>query len=163
MAISAARMDRLISETRKSDPRISIDDNFRNFLSFLAEPFYDVDSRSCRVKKGVRSYGFRTTLIRNGMVRMLAFETDAMTLRYSIKKNPYHSFVKFLMVTEGSLSVTVNGVRKLKPELKQVLIVYPTDDITTPQPSVRRASRFFSRATTSTPEAATSPRSSRNF
>ena len=130
MAISAARRDRLISETRKSDPRISIDDNFRNFLSFLAEPFYDVDSRSCRVKKGVRSYGFRTTLIRNGMVRMLAFETDAMTLRYSIKKNPYHSFVKFLMVTEGSLSVTVNGVRTLKPEVNQVLIVDPTDDIT---------------------------------
>ena len=36
-------MDRLISETRKSDPRISIDDNFRNFLSFLAEPFYFVN------------------------------------------------------------------------------------------------------------------------
>lgn len=149
MAISAARMDRLISETRKSDPRISIDDNFRNFLSFLAEPFYDVDSRSCRVKKGVRSYGFRTTLIRNGMVRMLAFETDAMTLRYSIKKNPYHSFVKFLMVTEGSLSVTVNGVRTLKPEVNQVLIVDPTDDITyatargTKGVSILLASNYF--------------------
>lgn len=149
MAISAARMDRLISETRKNDPRISIDDNFRNFLSFLAEPFYDVDSRSCRVKKGVRSYGFRTTLIRNGMVRMLAFETDAMTLRYSIKKNPYHSFVKFLMVTEGSLSVTVNGVRTLKPEVNQVLIVDPTDDITyatargTKGVSILLASNYF--------------------
>ena len=149
MAISAARMDRLISETRKSDPRISIDDNFRNFLSFLAEPFYDVDSRSCRVKKGVRSYGFRTTLIRNGMVRMLAFETDAITLRYSIKKNPYHSFVKFLMVTEGSLSVTVNGVRTLKPEVNQVLIVDPTDDITyatargTKGVSILLASNYF--------------------
>lgn len=149
MAISAARMDRLISETRKNDPRISIDDNFRNFLSFLAEPFYDVDSRSCRVKKGVRSYGFRTTLIRNGMVRMLAFETDAMTLRYSIKKNPYHSFVIFLMVTEGSLSVTVNGVRTLKPEVNQVLIVDPTDDITyatargTKGVSILLASNYF--------------------
>ena len=48
MAISAARMDRLISETRKSDPRISIDDNFRNFLSFLAEPFYDVDKSEAK-------------------------------------------------------------------------------------------------------------------
>lgn len=44
-----------------------------------------MDSRLPESKKS-RSYRFRTTLIRNGMVRMLAFETDAMTLRYSIKR-----------------------------------------------------------------------------
>ena len=96
MAISAARMDRLISETRKNDPRISIDDNFRNFLSFLAEPFYDVDSRSCRVKKGVRSYGFRTTLIRNGMVRMLAFGRDDAPLLHQEESVP-----QFCEISDG--------------------------------------------------------------
>lgn len=65
------------------------------------------------------------------------------------------------MVTEGS-AVTVNGVRTLKPEVNQVLIVDPTDDITyatargTKGVSILLASNYFH-------EAATSPRSSRNF
>ena len=34
---------------------------------------------------------------------------DAMTLRYSIRKNRYHSLIKLMMPTSGTFTITVNA------------------------------------------------------
>ena len=56
MAEDRRRPPKFSTETRKSDPRRTNDENFASFMGFLDERFYDVDRHACRVKKGVRSY-----------------------------------------------------------------------------------------------------------
>ena len=118
------------TETRKSDPRRTNDENFASFMGFLDERFYDVDRHACRVKKGVRSYTYSLHLVRCGVARLAAFETDAMTLRYSIRKNRYHSFIKLMMPTSGTFTITVNGVRTVRLAPGEALLFDPTEDIT---------------------------------
>ena len=108
MAEDRRRPPKFSTETRKSDPRRTNDENFASFMGFLDERFYDVDRHACRVKKGVRSYTYSLHLVRCGVARLASFETDAMTLRYSIRKNRYHSFIKLMMPTSGTFTITVN-------------------------------------------------------
>lgn len=54
MAEDRRRPPKFSTETRKSDPRRTNDENFASFMGFLDERFYDVDRHACRVKKGVR-------------------------------------------------------------------------------------------------------------
>ena len=54
MAEDRRRPPKFSTETRKSDPRRTSDENFASFMGFLDERFYDVDRHACRVKKGVR-------------------------------------------------------------------------------------------------------------
>ena len=53
MAEDRRRPPKFSTETRKSDPRRTNDENFASFMGFLDERFYDVDRHACRVKKGV--------------------------------------------------------------------------------------------------------------
>ena len=53
-----------------------------------------------------------------------------MTLRYSIRKNRYHSFIKLMMPTSGTFTITVNGVRTVKLAPGEALLFDPTEDIT---------------------------------
>lgn len=55
MAEDRRRPPKFSTETRKSDPRRTNDENFASFMGFLDERFYDVDRHACRVKKGVRA------------------------------------------------------------------------------------------------------------
>lgn len=130
MAEDRRRPPKFSTETRKSDPRRTNDENFASFMGFLDERFYDVDRHACRVKKGVRSYTYSLHLVRCGVARLAAFETDAMTLRYSIRKNRYHSFIKLMMPTSGTFTITVNGVRTVRLALGEALLFDPTEDIT---------------------------------
>ena len=130
MAEDRRRPPKFSTETRKSDPRRTSDENFASFMGFLDERFYDVDRHACRVKKGVRSYTYSLHLVRCGVARLAAFETDAMTLRYSIRKNRYHSFIKLMMPTSGTFTITVNGVRTVKLAPGEALLFDPTEDIT---------------------------------
>ena len=82
------------------------------------------------MKKGVRSYTYSLHLVRCGVARLAAFETDAMTLRYSIRKNRYHSFIKLMMPTSGTFTITVNGVRTVRLAPGEALLFDPTEDIT---------------------------------
>ena len=130
MAEDRRRPPKFSTETRKSDPRRTNDENFASFMGFLDERFYDVDRHACRVKKGVRSYTYSLHLVRCGVARLAAFETDAMTLRYSIRKNRYHSFIKLMMPTSGTFTITVNGVRTVRLAPGEALLFDPTEDIT---------------------------------
>ena len=130
MAEDRRRPPKFSTETRKSDPRRTNDENFASFMGFLDERFYDVDRHACRVKKGVRSYTYSLHLVRCGVARLASFETDAMTLRYSIRKNRYHSFIKLMMPTSGTFTITVNGVRTVKLAPGEALLFDPTEDIT---------------------------------
>lgn len=53
-----------------------------------------------------------------------------MTLRYSIRKNRYHSFIKLMMPTSGTFTITVNGVRTVRLAPGEALLFDPTEDIT---------------------------------
>lgn len=62
MAEDRRRPPKFSTETRKSDPRRTSDENFASFMGFLDERFYDVDRHACRVKRASARTRTRFTL-----------------------------------------------------------------------------------------------------